>query len=210
MILLDVHISLSCLNLNVLADQLVRTPLQRSIQLMKRHRDLRFNHRERIDYAPISIIITTLAAHLYENESEVYSALSGIVAKLKAHAALVEGKAVDRSLVTTGLIQRHPKGTWYIGNPANPAENFADRWHEDNHARARAFFSWVDALQKDLLNILNETDPRLLKNHLCRVLGAAVVSKHLDFLVPSAAAIDTPPRIQITSPPCRKLRPELP
>jgi hypothetical protein len=27
---------------------------------MKRHRDLRFNHHERIDDAPISIIITTL------------------------------------------------------------------------------------------------------------------------------------------------------
>jgi hypothetical protein len=181
-------------------DQLVRTPLQRSIQLMKRHRDLRFNHHERIDYAPISIIITTLTAHLYANESDVYSALFGIVSKLQAHAALVEGKTIDRSLSAMGLIQRRSDGSWYIGNPVNPAENFADRWHEDNHARARAFFAWVGALQMDLLNILNEANPRLLKDHLGRVLGTAAVSKYIDILVPPAPVIDTPPRIHITSP----------
>jgi hypothetical protein len=182
-------------------DQLVRTPLQRVIQLMKRHRDLHFNHRERIGYAPISIIITTLAAHLYGNELDVYSALSGIVGKLQAHAALVEGKAIDRSLAAMGLIQRCPDGTWYIGNPVNPDENFADRWHEDNHARARAFFAWVDALQKDLLNTLGESDPRLLKQHLGRALGVAAVSKGFDILIPPAAAIDAPPRIHISGAP---------
>ena len=192
--------SLIYASIDKVPDQLVRTPLQRSIQLMKRHRDLRFNHHDHIDYAPISIIITTLAAHLYGNETDVYSALSGIVGKLQAHAVLVEGRAVDRSLAAMGLIQKRLDGTWYIGNPVNPAENFADRWHEDNHARARAFFAWVDALQKDLLNILGEANPRLLKEQLGRVLGTAAVSKHLDVLVPSAPVIDTPPRIHITSP----------
>ena len=192
--------SLIYASIDKVPDQLVRTPLQRSIQLIKRHRDLRFNHHDRIDYTPISITITTLAAHLYGNEADVYSALSGIVGKLQAHAALVEGKVIDRSLAAMGLIQRRQDGTWYIGNPVNPAENFADRWHEDNHARARAFFAWVDALQKDLLNILGEANPRLLKEHLGRVLGTAAVSKHLDVLVPLAAIIDTPPRIHITSP----------
>ncbi|MGH8250085.1 MAG: nucleotidyltransferase domain-containing protein [Steroidobacteraceae bacterium] len=179
-------------------DQLVRTPLQRSIQLMKRHRDLRFNDQDRIAYAPISVIITTLAAHLYGNEPDVYSALSGIIGKLHGHAALVENKAIDRALATMGLIQRRPDGTWYIGNPSNPKENFADRWHEDNHARARAFFAWVDALQNDLLNILGETNPQLLKEHLSRVLGAGVVAKTFDALVPPTATIDAPPRIHIT------------
>lgn len=192
--------SLIYASIDKVPDQLVRTPLQHSIQLMKRHRDLRFNHHDRIDYAPISIIITTLAAHLYGNEADVYSALSRIVGKLQAHAVLVEGKAIDRSLAARGLIQRRSDGTWYIGNPVNPAENFADRWHEDNHARARAFFAWVEALQKDLLNILSETNPRLLKEHLVRVLGTAAVSKHLNVLIPPAPDIEAPPRIHISSP----------
>lgn len=181
-------------------NQLVRTPLQRSIQLMKRHRDLRFNHHDHIDYAPISIIPTTLAATLYANEADIYSALFGIVQKLQAHAALVEGKHIERSLADIGLIRRLPNGKWYIGNPANPEENFADRWHENNHARARAFFTWIDILQKDLLDIINETKPHVIKEGLSRALGMGVVTKHLDVLVPPDAVIDTPPRIHITSP----------
>lgn len=181
-------------------DQLVRTPLQRSIQLMKRHRDLRFNREDRIAYGPISIIITTLVAHLYDNEMDVYSALSGIVRKLQGHAALVENRVIDGSLASMGLIRRLPDGTWYIGNPVNPAENFADRWHEDNHARARAFFEWVDALQKDLLYILDESNPRLLKENLGRALGTTAVASHFDLLIPAAVALDTPPRIHISSP----------
>lgn len=192
--------SLVYASIDEVPDQLVRTPLQRSIQLMKRHRDQSFNHHDRIDYAPISIIVTTLAADLYGNEPEVYSALSGIVAKLHAHAALVEGRAVEPTVAAMGLIQRRGDGTWYIGNPVNPDENFADRWHEDNHARARAFFAWVDALHKDLVEILGETNPRLLKEQLGRALGAAAVAKHLDTLLPPEPAVDTPPRIHITSP----------
>ncbi|MCC6579433.1 MAG: nucleotidyltransferase [Phycisphaeraceae bacterium] len=187
-------------SIDAVPDQLVRTPLQRSIQLMKRHRDLRFNHHERIDYAPISIIITTLAAHLYANETDLYSTLSGIVNKLQAHATLVEGKAIDPSMATMRLIQRRPDGTWYIGNPVNPDENFAERWHEDNDARARAFFSWVGALQEDLVNILGETNPRFFKERLNRALGAAIVSKNIDVIMPPDVVIDAPPRIHITSP----------
>lgn len=181
-------------------DHLVRTPLQRSIQIMKRHRDVHFNNYARIDYAPISIIITTLAAHLYGNDQDVYTALSGIISKLQGHALLVEGKAIEYTLATMGLIQRRPDGTWYIGNPVNPDENFADRWHEDNNARARAFFAWVEALQNDLLKILRETNPRLLNEHLSRVLGTSAVSNHLDILLPSVAVINTPPRINIINP----------
>ena len=180
-------------SLDEVPNQLIRTPLQRSVQLMKRHRDLYFNHHRCIDYAPISIIITTLAAHLYGNEADIYSALFGIIGKIRAHAVLVEGKAVDCSLEAMGLIRRCPNGTWYIRNPVNPDENFADRWHEDNHARAYAFFGWADALKKDLLDIMDESNPRLLKEHLGRALGTKVVSKHLGILVP-------PPRIHITNP----------
>lgn len=181
-------------------DQLVRTPLQRSIQLMKRHRDICFNDHGRIDYAPISIIITTLGAHLYGNEADAYSALSGIVGKLQAHAALLEGKSIDRSLASMGLIQKRPDATWYIGNPVNPEENFADRWHEDNHARARAFFSWVEALQKDILNVPAEANSRVLKEHLGRALGATIVAKHISVLIPPAPVSKAPPRVHITSP----------
>ena len=181
-------------------DQLVRTPLQRSIQLLKRNRDLHFNRPGTIDYAPISIIITTLGAHLYAGEADTHTALAGIVGRLQRHAALVEGRAIDSNLAAMGLIRRLPDGTWYIGNPVNPDENFADRWHEDDQARARAFFSWVTILQRDLLNVQTSTDPRLLKESLGRTLGMAAVVKHFDVLVPSARAAEARPRIHIETP----------
>ena len=181
-------------------DQLVRTPLQRSVQLMKRNRDLHFNGPEKIDYAPISVIITTLAAHLYQGEPDTHSALAGIVGRLQGHAGLVEGGTIDPFLATMGLIRRLRDGRWYIGNPVNPAENFADRWHEDGHARARAFFSWVTGLQKDLLNLQTDTNPRLLKENLTGVLGTAAVAKHFGVLVPSAGAVEPRPRIHINRP----------
>ena len=51
----------------------VKTPLQMVIQLLKRHRDMCFQNDK--ENAPISIIITTLAAQAYHGESSVYEAL---------------------------------------------------------------------------------------------------------------------------------------
>ena len=192
--------SLMFASIDDVPDQLVRTPLQRSIQLMKRNRDLYFNRPEILDYAPISIIITTLAAHLYAGEHDTFSAISSIVGRLRGHAALVEGRAIDRSLASMGLIRRLHDGTWYIGNPVNPAENFADRWHEDNDARARAFFMWADALQSGLQDFQTDTNPLLLKEKLAVLLGTTAVTKHFSVLIPSASAAEAPPRIHITRP----------
>lgn len=178
-------------------DQLVRTPLQRSIQLMKRHRDVKFNHEAYNGYAPISIIITTLAAQFYQNERDIYAALSGIVTKLHAHAALVENGTVDPSFSSGSPIKRTSDGKWYIGNPINPEENFADRWHEDNHARARAFFFWVGTLREDLIDIVGEYRPDTLRKRLSGALGASVVLPHFDLVVPAAAAATSAPKIHI-------------
>ena len=181
-------------------DQLVRTPLQRSIQIMKRHRDSKFNNGGYNDYAPISIIITTLAAQLYQGEPDVFSALTGIVSKLHAYAGLVENGPVDWTRVPSNLLTRTPDGKWYIGNPVNSEENFADRWHEDNHARARAFFSWVEALKEDLVDILNAGRPETVRSRLAAVLGASVVSSHVGLIVSTSAAAFTPPKIHISTP----------
>ena len=179
-------------------DALVHTSLQRSIQLMKRHRDIMFDKEQNNKYAPISVIITTLAAQFYQNEPDIYSALYNIVTQLHAHAVLVENGTVNRSLVPHSPIKRSPDGGWYIGNPVNPKENFADRWQEDNHARARAFFRWVAALKETLFNILEEPHLNVLREQLSATLGAAVVSKHFDLIASGVAAESSVPRIHIS------------
>ena len=197
---ISAHASTIFASVDDVPDQLVRTPLQRSIQIMKRHRDVRFNSERRNDYSPISIIITTLAAHLYQGEPDIYSALTGIVSKLHAHAVLVDNRSVDQVPASVRLIERTPDGKWYVGNPVDPEENFADRWHEDDHARAKAFFSWVGALKGDLVNILSENRVETARNRLRTALGASVVSGHLGLIASAEAAAVSPPKIHMSTP----------
>src|SRR5262249_15900286 len=48
----------------------VKTPLQRAVQILKRHRDMYFQYDQ--DNRPVSIIITTLAAKAYRNQDDLY------------------------------------------------------------------------------------------------------------------------------------------
>lgn len=178
--------------------QLIRTPLQRSIQLMKRHRDIKFNNKNNNRYAPISIIITTLAAKLYQNESDVFTTLKGIITRLSKYSELMNNIGVNRSLTLGDFITRSPDGKWYIGNPVNNEENFADRWHEDNHARAHAFFNWVKSLNEDFIEILSEAEPEVFRRHLPNILGPSVTSPHLSLIIPKNSDKDSTPRIHIS------------
>ena len=110
----------------------VRTPLQKVVQLLKRHRDIIFEDDP--DAAPISIIITTLAAKAYDGESNVYEALCNIVEKMPSY------------------IEKR-NGDWWIANPVLPEENFADKWNDDG-SRQIAFQYWIGRVKQDLI-----TDP---------------------------------------------------
>ena len=91
-------------------DYKVKTTLQRAVQILKRHRDIMFAHHP--DGKPISMIITTLAAHAYNNEADLYDALYSII------------KGMPEYILTKN-------GAPWIPNPVNPDENFADKWKED-------------------------------------------------------------------------------
>lgn len=106
----------------------IRTPLQRAVQLLKRHRDLRFSHDD--VGRPISIIITTLAALAYSGEQDTASALHNISATMARH---IESR----------------RGVWWVSNPAQTEENFADKWNENPRLHA-AFVTWLQSAQADL------------------------------------------------------------
>jgi hypothetical protein len=106
-----------------------KTPLQRSIQLLKRHRDLMF--KDDPDVKPISIIITTLAARAYQGESNVELAMSTILARM---ADLVNA-----------TVPRVP-------NPVDPGEDFADRWSMPKYKHLfleQNFRNWLKQAQVD-------------------------------------------------------------
>lgn len=127
--------------------RLVRTPLQRAIQIMKRHRDVYFAEKEN---APISIILTTLCAHVYQG--------GGIMATLKQFTNYVierhRCKIKGDQFFDDGYLDYYD-GRWLILNPADKGradgkiENFADKWNEDS-ALPQAFFNWVYQLNRTL------------------------------------------------------------
>jgi len=112
----------------------VRTPLQRAIQIMKRHRDVKYGNDED---KPISIIITTLAALSYENEEDLSDAITKMVPRMRSH------------------IQVRGSDFWVM-NPVNPLENFADRWKGSPRKR-ELFFEWLESLVRDHRSLLNNT-----------------------------------------------------
>lgn len=185
--------------------QLVKTPLQRSVQILKRHRDVHFNGAANEAYKPISMIITTLAAHLYGNEKDVANALTSILEKMRQHSVLLGGQVMRG----TPLIHRTADGKWHFPNPVNFAENFADRWHEDNHARAQAFFQWTAAAYGDLVSVLQQKDSGLILKSIERSLGFTQPQKSntAPFVPKAPATIIRPDDAPYTAIPANPSRP---
>ena len=106
---------------------LVRTTLQRVVQLLKLHRDTFF--RSNPHDKPASILITTLATHAYGGESDLFEAFRKVARNLPSY---VEWR----------------NGTYWVPNPAHEEENFADKWNTSPD-RKRHFDRWIEALIAD-------------------------------------------------------------
>lgn len=116
-----------------------RLPLQRVVQLLKRHRDIMFAdepNEDRRKQKPISCIITTLAARAYRGEINVLDALWGVIDRMQGE---IEWKT-----------DAFGKQYEWISNPVNKTENFADRWNDDNSYRRENFYKWLDKIKEDL------------------------------------------------------------
>jgi hypothetical protein len=103
-----------------------KTPLQRSIQLLKRHRDVMF--QENPELAPISMIITNLAAQAYTGQPDILAAVRHIV----------EG-------MPTFVRNSSPR----VPNPTHPAEDYADKWGRDPRLEEN-FWLWHTQVKADL------------------------------------------------------------
>lgn len=110
----------------------IQTPLQQVVKILKRHRDVMFEKHS--DNKPISIIITTLAAQAYSNESNLLDALVNIVRGMS-------GFIIEKD------------GEISIANPVNPTENFADKWPDKPILREN-FYRWYRQIQRDVSAIL--------------------------------------------------------
>jgi len=92
-------------------------PLQRIVQLMKRHRDIFFSGGRDIAR---SVILTTLAGRFYGGQRSLSLALEGVLDGI--HLALAAHPSVPR-----------------VENPTHPGENFADTWDQAKYERFKSY-----------------------------------------------------------------------
>lgn len=138
-----------------------RLPLQRVVQLLKRHRDIYFSKEENDDIRkqkPISCIITTLAARAYRGESNLVDAIWGVINRMKDE---IEFKYVPE----------YGKEVEWISNPVNVSENFADRWNDNDSCRRNNFYRWLDQLRVDLNDAENKTGLQNISESLSSSFG---------------------------------------
>lgn len=162
-----------------------KTPLQRCVQLLKRHRDLMY--KDDSDRKPISIIITTLAARAYNGEKDLHQALSTILAGMGEHVGTTKPR---------------------VPNPVNPEEDFADRWSrpECRHLRLEDnFCAWLQQVRSDYDNLTKSADAAFIVDQANRKFGIRIdtgelkkrlgLAQGVSVVIPKSHSIETaPPR----------------
>lgn len=144
-----------------------RLPLQRVVQLLKRHRDIYFKNQidtEVKKQKPISCIITTLAARAYRGEEELIEALWGVVNRMENE---IEFK----------LDPKLEKEVEWISNPTNISENFADRWNDEGSVRRENFYRWLEQVKADLSDAQSKTGLQNISESLKSSFGKDAVLK---------------------------------
>lgn len=136
-------------------DWRVKTPLQRCVQILKRHRDIYFEKKP--DVKPVSIILTTLAAHAYQNEDDIFDALSSVAKRMPS---FIENR----------------NGIWWVQNPVDDGENFADKWNEYPERRT-AFMAWLQKVSQDFSNLSKAATVDDGLNLLNESLGQSTINK---------------------------------
>ena len=122
-----------------------KTILQKIVMLLKRHRDMMFDGHEDM---PVSILLTTLAAKAYDNAPD--------------------GNLLDTLVYVVNHMTRYityDGSKYYVFNPVNDKENFADKWEEKSQKKD-FFYRWIEALKADiqaLVNLSGEAYKRKLK-----------------------------------------------
>ena len=143
-----------------------KSPLQRAVQLLKRHRDIMFSSPEyNSDDKPISIIITTLAGLSYDHTADLIETITCIVSKLESYIE-------TRYNEVTGRWEK------WVENPVNKVENFADKWPE-NPRKEKYFYLWLKKLKEDILELKAGKGKGLpyLNESLSRQFGKQAVDK---------------------------------
>lgn len=142
-----------------------KTPLQRAVQILKRHRDVMF--REDPDSAPISCIITTLAARAYTGHLDLREAIISIISGMPDYIASIGP---------------------YVPNPTNPEEDFAHKWDENPNLKT-AFWRWHSRLAADVQRLGQDLSARQLQEHFSSTFGSTLSREDAESIVAVAQPV---------------------
>jgi len=163
-----------------------KSPLQRSIQILKCHRDRMFE--DNCISKPISIILTTLSAEAYQGEQDISDALEGILTRMN------------------GLVRTdRPR----VPNPVNPIEDFADKWYDLAYAHLRLeenFRAWLKQAQIDFGVIGRSLDSDFITEQAMTKFGIPIDTRRLQTALGmggAPAVITTPKSHKIIETPAR-------
>ncbi|MEP5935359.1 MAG: nucleotidyltransferase, partial [Winogradskyella arenosi] len=141
--------------------QTEKLPLQRAVQILKRHRDIMFQGD--VD-KPISIIITTLSGRSYNGEENIVDAIKNIISNMHLHIEEKFNASLNKKIK-------------YITNPVNEEENFADKWVE-HPKRETNFYKWLDQVMLDFDSILSKTQGlQFINESMQKPFGESLTTK---------------------------------
>jgi hypothetical protein len=147
-----------------------KSVLHRTVQGAKRHRDVRFV--DDLDIAPLSVIITTLAARSYEwcvTNCEYDHELDLLIDVIRHMPDTIEMRRVDG------------RDQWFIWNETTAGENFAEKWNR-RPERAEAFFQWHARLSFDLSELERARGLDGLREALERLFGSRPANAAVNWL----------------------------
>lgn len=140
-------------------DGLMRSALQRVIQILKYHRDVYYSNlsrRESGDLKPISAIINVVVAEIArfaDAKLNTFELLKFVLDELDIYAERqnLTDEDFGKRFGERAVIGRSKDGRrWIIQNPADPEDNLADKWNDDDRI-SEYFFRWIKACREDLV-----------------------------------------------------------
>lgn len=203
--LLNENPDLFC-SIEEIPQELERSPLQRVIQILKRHRDVYYAKVSSGDeIKPISAIITVLAAKIASHHNPnctEFELLSYVLTEILTQSTSTTISKTAHIYSEFDLVKKLDN-KWYIENPANPDDNLADKWNE-NSKTAEYFFKWIKQVKADIIDSMNIEDDYIFRTAIENSFGKKSVEKILNTNQTNKAA-PTPINIKTAPKPYKEI-----
>ncbi|EOG1982820.1 nucleotidyltransferase [Proteus mirabilis] len=144
--------------------------LNRIVQILKRHRDVWASKggKNRIEFKPISAIITTLSAHVYDficDQKKVYDTDFDVILDVL--------ELMPQFITVTN-------GNYHVLNPSMYSENFAEKWNIVEGSKGEKlkynFFQWHKAAIENINEIATSDGEDELLDNLSKYFGERPVT----------------------------------